>query len=74
MEKRQLNIPSELAEALRNDSKMKQAFEALNPGKQREYADHIATAKQEKTRLSRLKNAEPLILANVGLHDKYKNC
>lgn len=72
--KKSLNIPSELAAALRKSKKLDSAFNSLTPGKQREYADHISSAKQEKTRLSRIEKATPLILSGVGLHDKYKNC
>jgi len=73
-EKKTLVVPSELDSALRNDRKLKAAFEALTPGKQREYADHISSAKQEKTRVSRMEKASALIIRGVGLHDKYKNC
>lgn len=50
----------------------KRAFEALTPGKQREYCEHIGGAKQEATRLRRLEKCKPMILEGVGLHDKYK--
>jgi uncharacterized protein YdeI (YjbR/CyaY-like superfamily) len=56
------------------NKKLNKAFAALNPGKQSEYAEHIGSAKQEKTRVSRLEKAKPLILSGVGLHDKYKKC
>ncbi|WP_338733376.1 YdeI/OmpD-associated family protein [Mangrovimonas cancribranchiae] len=67
-------IPKELAHALKSNDTMEKAFKALTPGKQREYSDHIASAKREKTKLSRLEKITPLILKGVGLHDKYKNC
>ena len=72
--KKELKTPVELDAALKKDAKLKAAFNALAPGKRREFADHIACAKQEKTRISRMENAAPLILQGVGLHDKYKNC
>ncbi len=72
--RKSLNMPEELEGALKKNKKLTAAFEALSPGKQREYADHIASAKQEKTRLTRTEKAVPLILQGVGLHDKYKNC
>ena len=65
---------AELEAALAKNSKLKKAFGELTPGKQKEYAEHIAGAKQEKTRLSRLEKATPLILDGKGLYDKYKNC
>lgn len=72
--KKTLNIPEELGKALEKNKKLAAAFEALSPGKQREYADHVSSAKQEKTRVARTEKAIPLILNGVGLHDKYKNC
>lgn len=72
--KKVLNVPVELNVALKKDKKLEAAYKALTPGKQREYADHIAGAKQEKTRLARVSKAVPLILRGVGLNDKYKNC
>ncbi len=69
-----LEIPAELGEALQSNAKLKKAFSALTPGKQKEYAQHIGSAKQEKTRQTRLEKARPLILAGAGLNDKYKNC
>ncbi len=73
-EKKALKVPAELQAALEKNKKLAAAFKSLTPGKQREYADHIASAKQEKTRLGRLEKAKPMILQGVGLHDKYKNC
>ncbi|NQX78261.1 YdeI/OmpD-associated family protein [Gilvibacter sp.] len=69
-----LVVPIELQTAFDQDAGLKTAFDALTPGKQREYADHIGSAKQEKTRLSRLEKCRPMITAGAGLHDKYKNC
>ena len=48
------------------------AYEALTPGKQREYCEHIGGAKQEATRLRRLEKCWPMILEGKGLNDKYK--
>lgn len=72
LSKPKLDIPAELAKALQQNKKLATNFFALSPGKQREFAEHIASAKQEITRLSRLEKAKPLILAGVGLNDKYK--
>lgn len=73
-EKKTLLIPGELQTALEKNKRLQKAFAALTPGKQREYAGHIGSAKQEKTRLSRLDKATPQILEGLGLYDKYKNC
>lgn len=67
-------IPKELQIALETNKNFQAAFKALTPGKQREYCEHIASAKQEKTKMSRLEKIKPMILKGVGLNDKYKNC
>lgn len=65
-------LPYELKTALENNSGLKQQFETFTPGKQREFANYISEAKQEKTRLSRLEKIIPLIQQNIGLNDKYR--
>ncbi len=70
-----LAIPKELENAFQNYSELKNAYERLTPGKQKDYCEHISSAKQEATRLARLGKCIPLILDGVGLNDKYKkNC
>lgn len=69
---RELKVSAELEKAMQEDSALREAFDSLTPGKQKEYAEHIGSAKQEKTRLSRLEKARPQILAGIGLHDKYR--
>ena len=49
-----------------------EAFDALTPGKQREYAKYVAEAKREETRLSRTKKIMPMIKAGKGLNDRYR--
>ncbi len=65
-------IPEELLHAFAKAGGLKIAYEALTPGKQREYCEHIGSAKQEATRLRRLEKCTPMILEGVGLNDKYK--
>jgi uncharacterized protein YdeI (YjbR/CyaY-like superfamily) len=72
MKEKKMNLPAELKNALKKDSDFKLAFDNLSPGKQREYAEHIGSAKRETTRISRLEKAIPLILKGEGLNDKYK--
>ena len=67
-------IPEFLKNALTTNNELNIAFKALTPGKQREYCEHISTAKREATKLSRLEKIKPMIINGVGLHDKYKNC
>ena len=71
---KKLLVPEELKAGFEEDKHLKAAFDKLTPGRQREYADHIGSAKQEKTRLSRLEKCRPMIMSGKGLHDKYKNC
>ena len=66
-------IPPEIAFYLNQDSAMKNAFENLTPGRQKEYAEYIQSAKKEQTKSDRLKKITPLIKAGKGLNDKYKN-
>lgn len=61
-----------LLEALQADSTFAESFQALTPGKQKEYIEYIDEAKQEKTKQSRIEKIKPLVLAKKGLNDKYK--
>ena len=65
---------SYLEMAFDNNSELQTSFNTLTPGKQREYCEHIASAKRETTKLSRIEKITPMVLNGVGLHDKYKNC
>lgn len=72
--KKGVAIPPYLKDAFKKDSSFSDAFKKLTPGKQREYAEYIATAKQEATKQKRLDKIVPMIQQGVGLNDKYKNC
>lgn len=66
-------IISELLNAeMAKNPDLKSAFEKFSPYKQYEFLEYIETAKQEKTKLSRIEKVVPMILANVGLNDKYR--
>ena len=67
-----VDLPEELQAALAMDADARAAFTALTPGKQREYAAHVADAKREATRLARVEKALPMIRAGQGLHDRYR--
>lgn len=69
---KQLVMPEELALALTGDAAASAAFAKLTPGRQREYADHVATAKRAETRARRMEKILPMILAGRGLNDKYR--
>jgi uncharacterized protein YdeI (YjbR/CyaY-like superfamily) len=70
--KKVLKIPAELELALKSDAESRKGFDALSPGKQREYAEHIGSASKEATKLRRLEKCLPLIKQMKGLNDKYK--
>ena len=57
---------------LKENKDLKSNFEALTPYKQREYLEFIESAKQEKTKLSRLEKIKPLLAQGKGLNDKYR--
>ena len=70
--KRGVNIPPILNKSLEEDSDLSLAFKKLTPGKQREYVNHIGSAKKIETQQNRLIKCKPLIMEGKGLH-KYKN-
>jgi uncharacterized protein YdeI (YjbR/CyaY-like superfamily) len=61
-------IPDELAEMFERVSGLKEAFEALTPGRKRAYILYFASAKQSKTRMSRIEKCVPRILDGRGLN------
>jgi uncharacterized protein YdeI (YjbR/CyaY-like superfamily) len=69
---RPVEIPPQLKRALAGNKKASHGFRALTPGKQREYADYISSAKREETRSKRLEKIIPMIAAGKGLHDRYR--
>lgn len=67
-----LQVDPVLQRALQSDAALGKQFKALTPGRQREYAEYIAEAKQEATKLRRLEKIIPLVLQGAGLHDRYR--
>lgn len=63
-------LAPELQERLASDEELAEAFNALTPGRQREYNLHISDAKQSDTRNRRIDKATPQILAGKGLRDR----
>ncbi len=66
----QLEIPNELATCFKKSAKLREAFFALTPGRQRGYVLHFSGAKQSGTRLSRIEKCTPKILKGLGFHDR----
>jgi uncharacterized protein YdeI (YjbR/CyaY-like superfamily) len=69
-----VRVPEFLQNALDSDGTFKKAFDSLTPGKRREYAEYIDTAKREATKVSRLEKIKPMIFEGKGLNDIYKSC
>ena len=67
-------IPEQLQKELDSDATLAERFASFTPGKQREFANHVAEAKREETKLKRIDKIKPMILDGVGLNDKYRNC
>ena len=65
-------VPPELKKALRSNKTAGNNFKNLRLGLQREYADYVAEAKREDTKLRRIEKILPMINAGAGLHDKYR--
>lgn len=65
-------MPVELEEKLAKDAKLKKAFFALTPGRQRGYILFFSQAKQSNTRERRIESCVSKILKGEGLHDSYK--
>lgn len=70
LKKEQDPIPEELQAMMDKDAKLKAAFEALTPGRQRGYILHFSAPKQSKTRISRIEKCIPKIMSGKGFHDR----
>jgi uncharacterized protein YdeI (YjbR/CyaY-like superfamily) len=66
----EFKMPSEFKSVLDATPKLKKAFDALTPGRQRGYLLYFASAKQAKTREARVEKYIPQILAGKGLEDE----
>jgi uncharacterized protein YdeI (YjbR/CyaY-like superfamily) len=64
-----LELVPELTSRLESDAKLRSAFFALTPGRQRGYNLHFSGAKQSATRTSRIEKCAKKILAGKGLRD-----
>jgi len=66
----EFTIPEEFQAKLGELPKLKTAFSALTPGRQRGYLLYFSAAKQSKTREARVKKCMPRILKGKGLDDE----
>lgn len=65
----EFSVPEEFQRQLDETPGLKDAFEALTPGRQRGYLLHFSSAKQSKTRESRIEKCIPMIFDGLGLND-----
>ncbi|MBV8326500.1 DUF1801 domain-containing protein [Chryseobacterium sp.] len=66
---RDFEMAEEFQNKLDHDTALKQAFDALTPGRQRAYLLYFSSAKQSKTREARIEKCIPGILEGKGLND-----
>ncbi len=66
---KEFSIPEEFKKKLDKNPKLKTAFKALTPGRQRGYLLYFSQAKQSKTRESRIEKYLEQILSGKGLED-----
>lgn len=62
-------VPEEFQVKLEEKPALKEAFEALTPGRQRQYLYYFSEPKQSKTRTSRVEKFTQQILDGKGLKD-----
>jgi uncharacterized protein YdeI (YjbR/CyaY-like superfamily) len=67
-----LQIPSDLAAAMKKDKKARSAFDSFSPSQQREYVEWLEDAKQAATRQKRLATAMEWIGEGKTRHWKYQ--
>ncbi|MES2810897.1 MAG: DUF1801 domain-containing protein [Bacteroidota bacterium] len=65
-------IMSDFLETFLKTEQLIDAFEKFNLTKKKEFVEYIDTAKQEKTKVTRLEKIKPMILKGIGLNDKYR--
>lgn len=63
-------MPAEFQKTLNENQTLKNAFEALTPGRQRGYLLYFSQPKQSKTRESRIQKLIPRIMDGFGLNDR----
>lgn len=65
-------VPPELTTALAQNKSAQQFFDGLSYGYKKEFAEHVTTAKQDKTKADRIAKIVALCAAQQTLHHKYK--
>lgn len=65
----EFSMPSEFKTALDKNTPLKNAFNALTPGRQRAYILYFSAPKQSKTIVARIEKSIPQIMDGKGLND-----
>jgi uncharacterized protein YdeI (YjbR/CyaY-like superfamily) len=68
-ETKDIELPAEFASKLAANAKLKAAFGALTPGRQRGYIFHFSQPKLSATRTARVEKNIPRILKGLGIDD-----
>ena len=71
-EKKETIIPELLQNEMDKNQELLSKFNVFSPYKQREFIEHLTSAKQEKTQLARLEKIILQIIEGKGLNDKYR--
>ncbi|MEF9478176.1 YdeI/OmpD-associated family protein [Chryseobacterium sp. 1B4] len=66
---KEFEMAEEFQEKLDQDPALQEAFKALTPGRQRAYLLYFSSAKQSKTRETRIEKCIPQIMDGIGLND-----
>jgi uncharacterized protein YdeI (YjbR/CyaY-like superfamily) len=69
-----LEVPTELAAALKRSAKARKTFDALPPSHRREYVEWITEAKREETRAKRLATTIEWLAEGKSRNWKYEAC
>lgn len=65
----QLLLPAELQQFFKKDTKLKNAFNALTPGRQRAYLIYFSGTKNAQTIINRIEKVIPKIMCGKGMND-----
>ncbi|WP_281284276.1 YdeI/OmpD-associated family protein [Exilibacterium tricleocarpae] len=65
-----LDYPQELIQMFEAAPDFEEAFFALTPGRQRGYLIHFSSAKQSKTRITRIEKCMPKIFSGKGWSER----
>lgn len=63
------DLPEELIQAFEENRGFEEAWSALTPGRRRGYVLHFNSAKQSKTKVSRIEKCQPKIFAGKGWNE-----